>query len=174
MKSSPNSVCAIGAAVLLGVAVLASGCASIVHSGPRSLTFNTDPAGARVTISRNDTGEVVHTGTTPLTVSLNPKLKFFRGQNYAVRFELAGYRTDEVQVRSELSGWYFGNLIFGGLIGMLIVDPATGAMWNLTPDQITRPLSAEQATLLKSGEGFLVTLVNEVSEAERAAMVRIN
>lgn len=30
-----------------------------------------------------------------------------------------------------MDGWYIGNLLFGGLIGMLIVDPATGAMYKL-------------------------------------------
>lgn len=41
-----------------------------------------------------------------------------------------------------MDGWYMGNLLFGGFIGFLIVDPATGAMWklddnvygNLSPD----------------------------------------
>ena len=32
----------------------------------------------------------------------------------------------------DVSGWYAGgNLFFGGLIGYLIVDPMTGAMWTL-------------------------------------------
>lgn len=30
------------------------------------------------------------------------------------------------------SGWYVGNVVFGGLIGLLIVDPATGAMWGIS------------------------------------------
>jgi hypothetical protein len=30
-----------------------------------------------------------------------------------------------------IDGWYFGNILFGGLIGMLIVDPLTGAMYCL-------------------------------------------
>ena len=34
-----------------------------------------------------------------------------------------------------MDGWYIGNILFGGLIGMLIVDPATGAMYNL-PDRV--------------------------------------
>lgn len=32
-----------------------------------------------------------------------------------------------------MDGWYVGNIIFGGLIGLLLVDPITGAMWKL-PD----------------------------------------
>jgi hypothetical protein len=30
-----------------------------------------------------------------------------------------------------MDGWYIGNILFGGLIGILIVDPLTGAMWKL-------------------------------------------
>ena len=30
-----------------------------------------------------------------------------------------------------MKGWYWATPIFGGLIGILIVDPATGAMWPL-------------------------------------------
>jgi hypothetical protein len=30
-----------------------------------------------------------------------------------------------------MDGWYIGNILFGGVIGFLIVDPATGAMWKL-------------------------------------------
>lgn len=35
-----------------------------------------------------------------------------------------------------MDGWYFGNILFGGLIGFLIVDPATGAMYTLKPDTL--------------------------------------
>lgn len=34
-----------------------------------------------------------------------------------------------------MDGWYLGNLLFGGLIG-LIVDAANGSMYKLTPDQV--------------------------------------
>lgn len=29
-----------------------------------------------------------------------------------------------------MDGWYLGNILIGGLIGMLIVDPASGAMYR--------------------------------------------
>jgi len=40
-----------------------------------------------------------------------------------------------------VNGWYFGNILLGGLIGMLIVDPATGAMYRLDSDYINETLS---------------------------------
>ena len=30
-----------------------------------------------------------------------------------------------------MDGWYIGHILFGGLIGFLIIDPATGSMWKL-------------------------------------------
>ncbi len=164
----------LGVALLLGMAVLANGCASIVHGGSRTINLNSSPSGATATIRKADTGQAVHTGTTPLTVSLDPKRGFFKGQSYVVRFELDGYRSDEVVLTPQLSGWYFGNIVFGGLIGMLIVDPATGSMWNLSPEQLDRTLSANQAAVLSEGNGFIIALLSETTATERAQMVRIN
>lgn len=73
-------------------------------------------------------------------------------------FELPGHANAEVKPDSSLSGWYFGNMILGGLIGMLIVDPLTGAMYNLTPEKIEQPLSATEAQVSRAGKGLLVVL----------------
>jgi len=174
MQIQPTTLRAFCAVSLVSVAVLLNGCASIVHGGSRTITVSTQPSGAKATITKYGTGDAVHSGLTPLTVSLSPRRGYFKGQSYSVRLELAGYKTDEVLIRSELSGWYWGNIIFGGLIGMIAVDPATGAMWNLSPDKLDRTLSAQQAELLKTGDGFMVALVSELSDAERARMVRIH
>lgn len=174
MKPTNTTLCAFGAAILCLAALLGSGCASIVHGGPRLITLNSSPAGATATISKQGTDVVVHRGTTPLTVSLDPKRGYFKGQSYSVSFALAGYQTATVQLRSEISGWYFGNILFGGLIGMVIVDPATGSMWNISPNKITHALTSEQATMLESGNGFIVALLEDVGAADQQSMVRIN
>jgi hypothetical protein len=46
-----------------------------------------------------------------------------------------------------VDGWYFGNLLFGGLIGLLIVDPATGAMYKLEPNEINCNLVSSAVAL---------------------------
>jgi hypothetical protein len=58
---------------------------------------------------------------------------------------MPGYASTEVRLDSAVSGWYWGNFAFGGLLGMLVVDPLTGAMYNLTPEKIETPLAASQA-----------------------------
>ena len=163
----------IGLLVLSFTALFAGGCASIVHSGNRSININTEPVGAKATISRPD-GTVIYAQTTPCTFSLDPKRGYFKGQSYTLKLELTGYKPAEVELHPKLSGWYFGNIIFGGLIGMVIVDPLTGSMWNIAPDQIDQPLSSSQAGLIREHKGFVVVLVSQITDSERKQMVRIN
>lgn len=159
---------------LTALVLVGTGCASIVHGGPRTVTVSTVPSGAKATLAKATTGEVISVNTTPFTVALSPKAGYFKGQSYKLKLELPGYTTSEVELKATLSGWYFGNILLGGVIGMLIVDPATGSMWNLSPDKIDQPLTANQASLLKTGNGFVVTLASQLTERERASMIRIN
>jgi hypothetical protein len=153
--------------------VAAAGCATIVHSGPRSISVSSTPVGAKVSIyDRSNT--LVQTNTTPFIAQLPTKFGYFKGQEYRLVFESPAHRTAEVALKSTVSGWYLGNLVFGGLIGMLIVDPLTGAMYNLTPEKIEQPLTPSQAAVIRSKEGFLVVLASQVTEHERAEMVRVN
>ena len=114
------------------------------------------------------------TNTTPFVAQLNTKYGYFKGQTYRLVFELPGHANAEVKLDSSLSGWYFGNIIFGGLLGMLIVDPLTGAMYNLTPEKIEQPLSATQAQVIREGKGLLVVLASQTTAHEREQMVRVN
>jgi hypothetical protein len=107
-------------------------------------------------------------------VSLDPKKGYFKGQGYTLRLELPGYQTTEIELTPRMSGWYWGNLVLGGLIGMLAVDPATGAMWNIEPDKIDHKLPSGQSSLIKNETGFVVVLVSDLTPAEREHMVRLN
>jgi hypothetical protein len=160
-------------AALIGMSLFASGCASIVHSGNRTITINSEPPGATASV-RTEEGEIVHAQKTPCTVSLEPKRGYFKGQSYVLRLEMPGYESTEVPLKATLSGWYFGNLIFGGLIGMLAVDPNTGAMWNIEPSKVERKLNSSQAEVIKNKTGFVVVLASELTEKEKAGMTRLN
>jgi hypothetical protein len=161
------------AIALLCAGLFLGGCASIVHSGNRTLSINSQPTGAKASI-RKSGGEVVVVQNTPCTVSLDPKGGYFKGQSYTLKLELDGYQTTEVELRPTLSGWYFGNIVFGGLIGMIAVDPVTGSMWNIEPAKIEQRLTSSQATMLKNKEGFVVVLVSDLTASERKSMTKIN
>jgi hypothetical protein len=161
------------AAAILGVSFISGGCASIVHNGNRMVTISSDPPGATASI-RTAEGQIVDARKTPCTVSLEPKRGYFKGQSYVLRLEMPGYQATEVPLKATLSGWYFGNIIFGGLIGMLAVDPATGAMWNIEPGKIDRKLSSSQAQVIKNKTGFVVVLASDLTSQEREQMQRLN
>jgi hypothetical protein len=163
----------ICASAVLAAAAALSGCATIVHSGPRSIPVDSTPAGAKVSVYDRE-NSLVMTNTTPFVASLDSKYGYFKGQSYRLVFEMPGYSPAEIKLDASLSGWYFGNLVFGGVIGMLIVDPLTGAMYNLTPEKIEQHLSASQTQLIRNGQGFLVVLASEATPEERAEMVRVN
>ncbi len=162
----------VTAAILIGACGAVTGCATIVHSGPRAVSVASAPPGATVSIydRRN---HLVQTNTTPFVAKLDPKAGYFSGQTYRLVFEMPGHAPSEVKLQSTLSGWYFGNIVFGGLIGMLIVDPLTGAMYNLSPDKIDQSLPAAEAQVIRSRQGVLVVMASQASAQERDAMVRV-
>ena len=79
---------------------------------------------------KNKDGIIIHEGTTPTTLSLRKKASFFNPEQYTLFAEKDGYFSTTRSLNAGISWWYAGNIIFGGLIGLLIVDPATGAMWS--------------------------------------------
>ncbi len=153
--------------------LFSGGCASIVHSGNRTITISTDPAGAKATITKAG-GDVVTVNKTPCTVSLDPKRGYFKGQSFVLKLELEGHKTVELQLQPAVSGWFFGNILFGGVIGMLAVDPVTGSMWNIEPDKIEQQLVTAQAAAIEGRGGFVIVLASTLTTGERAAMIRVN
>ena len=120
---------------LLLLPLLFTGCSSIVDGRDQHVKINSHPTGATFSIYDKE-GKVVTTNTTPANLVLNRRHGYFNGEDYKMIFEAPGYYPYEVHVKSTVDGWYFGNIIFGGLIGLIIVDPATGAMYTLKPDTL--------------------------------------
>jgi hypothetical protein len=108
-----------------------TGCASVFNSGPEQIQIDSTPNGARVTIY-DERGEIAAQGRTQLKTQLKAGGKFER-HSYRVKIEKLGYAPKELLIRNELSGWYWGNFIYSGPLGALVVDPLTGNMWKLDP-----------------------------------------
>lgn len=125
------------------VTLALSGCASIFNGKTQAVILNSVPDGAVATVS-NRAGEKVHTGTTPVTLTLNRGAGYFKSETYTVTLTKDGFATKQLTITSSVSGWYIGNLLFGGLIGMLAVDPVTGAMYTF-PDSVNETLDASTA-----------------------------
>ena len=67
-------------------------------------------------------------------------------EEYKVTFAKDGYVQKVVHISAELDGWYIGNILIGGWLGMLIVDPLSGAMYKIAKEdseinEILEPVS---------------------------------
>ena len=106
-----------------------TGCASIVSKSEYPVTVSSKPSEVMFRILDSE-GQIIASGKTPAVVNLRSGNGFFISAKYVVKFEKEGYQPAVTNVNGKIDGWYFGNLIFGGPIGLLI-DPATGAMWKI-------------------------------------------
>lgn len=109
------------------------GCASIVSDTTGTVYITSNPSDAEYEI-RNHRDMVVHKGITPNTAVLKKKRGYFKPADYTIVVTKEGYIPGTMPIGTGVSWWYAGNIIFGGLTGLLIVDPATGAMWSMEED----------------------------------------
>lgn len=135
------------AGMAIGLAMTVSGCASIVSDSKPEVGVYSTPTAAKYEIV-NSRGIVVAQGVTPGRVLLESGRGYFKGEDYKVTYRKDGYQDTTVPLKTTVNGWYWGNILIGGLIGLLIVDPLTGAMYTL-PDDVTgtpSPLAIAKAT----------------------------
>jgi len=150
-------------------ATLLVGCASIIDGGDKTITFKSSPPDAKVTVYNVKTGEAIASGTTPASIVLSRKSGYFQPAHYRVTIVKDGYKPYEVSVNSTINGWYAGNLVFGGLLGILIIDPATGAMWTFSPADYNADLTA--STTSSTGPALKVMTLSELTPEQRSHLV---
>ena len=151
-------------AVTSGVLVFSLlGCSSIIDGGRKTVSIKSQPSEAKVTVYDKKGVEVV-AGQTPALFPLKRSGGYFKPAKYRIVIEKQGYKTAEVEVKSTIDGWYFGNVIFGGLLGLLIIDPATGAMWTLSPKVVDQVLTAQSASTIREEGALVVMLRQDVSQ----------
>ncbi len=135
----------ISAVVISSAIIMFGGCATIIEGATDDVRITSDPTDARVTIE-DSSGRQVYSGRTPSSVTLDKGDGYFSGASYTVTIDAEGYSAETVRIGTSVSGWYVGgNLLIGGLIGWLVIDPITGAMWRLTPRNVSANLSGESA-----------------------------
>ncbi len=135
--------------LLIACLVLCAGsCASIVSRSNYAIMINSSPSEANISIT-DKRGMEVYRGSTPAVVKLRAGSGYFAKALYLVRFDRPGYDTRVIPIEYTLDGWYFGNFLFGGLIGLLIVDPATGAMFKLDTEYVNETLTQSTSAVLK-------------------------
>jgi hypothetical protein len=146
---------------VVALAASSGGCATIVAKSSQTITVSSVPEDAAVRIS-NASGEAVHSGNTPMTVTLKKGRGYFKPEHYTVRINKEGFQPQELKIDGAINGWYFGNILFGGLIGMLAVDPSTGAMYTLKPDAVEAALASLQVSKREGRQSLTVVLLEEI------------
>lgn len=148
---------------LVTFAALQAACASLIDGSNQTITLKTVPEAASFGIT-NKAGEKIHAGTTPVTLSLKRGAGYFQPESYTIVIYKPGFVRRELTLNGGVNGWYFGNLLVGGLIGMLIVDPLTGAMFSLAPSPVDVTLDAvTHGSPVEKTSSLTVVLTSDVS-----------
>ena len=120
---------------LLTISILIfTGCATLFSGSNQTILIDSNPKKAKIEIN----GEKI--GDTPFSAVLK------RNNEYQVKIYLEGYKTYNMYLQKKINGWVFGNILLGGIIG-IIVDAATGAMYNLSPKAINIDLKDENTSV---------------------------
>lgn len=156
--------------LVLGSVILSS-CATICNRATTT-TITSNPSGANLTITDKNQA-VVFKGVTPATVQLKASDGYFKSATYTLAVTKKGHPSQNVELRAEMSGWYLGNVVFGGLVGLLIVDPASGKMWRM-PDDYSVNLSP--VATLDNGSGRKLAVIDHscIPFADRKLMIPVS
>ena len=144
----------------LGSLLALLGCATIMHQTTQEVGISSTPTKAKVTVDSQVQGE------TPVVVELKRK------NSHIVRLELEGYEPFEATFTRKVSGWVWGNLLFGGLIG-LAVDAMSGGLYKLSPEQLAAELKASAAKVSQvDGKLLIIVTMKPKSSWEQVAQLR--
>lgn len=125
------------------LALSLSGCATIFSGTTQDVAIRTTP-GAKYSVTNAGGDEVAsgEVGEDALAkMNLVRRAGYFSPQAYRVNLTKAGHRPRNVSVEPGMNPWYFMNILIGGFVGMVIVDPLTGAMYRMVPTTEDAPLT---------------------------------
>jgi len=127
-------------------ALLLTSCATIMHGTRQSVGISSNPSDANVWVDH------VYMGNTPLIANMTRK------NHHVVTIALEGFEPFEATFTKQVSGWVFGNIVFGGIIG-LAVDAITGGLYVLTPDQIQAEMRSNNVSYSKQSADSYIAIV---------------
>ena len=124
----------------IGFTSIFIGCASIISGYYQEITINSNPCGALITVLSEKGDVKLENETTPIILELPRGNKYF-----TLKIIKEGYKPNEIILVRTINGWVFGNVIFGGIIGIAI-DFYTGAAYSFLPDNIFVNLEKDMST----------------------------
>lgn len=113
--------------LIIAISLLFTSCATIMTGTDQKLSFNSNVPNAKVYIDGQ------YRGTTPIILSLKTK------DSHDIRIEAPGFAPYSNVIQKKVTGWVWGNILFGGIIGVGI-DVITGGLYVFNQDNITGSL----------------------------------
>lgn len=122
-------------------------CATIMNGDMVSVPVYTTPSSAKLVINGMEY-------TSPATVQAP------RGKgNFKLHIEKDGYKPVDVLLTQSCDGWLWGNVVFGGLIG-LAVDFITGDAYDLDPEVVSQELQKDASISKTENDELKIVLVD--------------
>ena len=141
--------------------VTAAACATIMHGTTQDVGISSTPTGSSVTIDNKPLGN------TPVIA------KLARKDHHIVKIEMPGYQPFESTITRKVSGWVWGNILFGGLIG-LAVDAISGGLYKLTPEQVAGTLQRSDTSDKEDTVVIMVVLAPDPAWQRIGSLVKQN
>ncbi len=150
----------VAAATLLGL--MSGACSTIVSGTDQSVTVITEPSGAECTLERDGVAIAV-INPTPGTVNVDKS-----SQNISVLCTREEHQDSAGVLSSTFESMTFGNILFGGVIGVAI-DASSGAM-NQYPDSVTIVMVPDSFTSNAARDEFFDRRIARVEQEHDTAV----
>ena len=157
-------------AVLTAASLFLTSCATIVSSQQVPTKIDSSPSKMAYKVF-DDNGAVVSQGFTPATTTMNRSAGYFRPGKYSIEISKNGKVVGKETITATLNGWYFGNILIGGLVGLVIVDPLSGAMYRM-PESVTVSTTS-MASASEPSKALQLVDISTLTSQQRGKLVRI-
>ncbi len=157
-------------ATLIASSLFLTNCATIVSSRQKQTTIDSTPSKMAYRVIDNS-GAVISEGFTPATTTMNRSAGYFRPGKYTIEISKKGRVVGKETVTASLNGWYFGNIVIGGLIGLVIVDPLSGAMYRMPESVVVNTGSIASAS--EPAQTLQIVDISTLTSQQRSKLVRI-
>jgi uncharacterized protein YceK len=105
------------------IAVLLSGCATLITGSHQKIPVSSEPGGATVQVDGKE------------TYATPAKIRLKRNADHQLVFTKEGYVQETVKLAHVISGAFCGNVFLGGPVGMGL-DAMSGAQFKLVPTKV--------------------------------------
>ena len=139
--------------LFLTFTVFFAGCGTIIHGKYQTVPVSSNPIGAQV---RSSSGQ---TCISPCELTL------LRDHEYVMVASLEGYEPQQQNLSKDTSGWFWANIILGGIIGG-VIDKASGSGDKLVPAKIHFDFGAGKVFGAKDVKSELIEITQDSSKSE--------